>query len=178
MLAGHTNLVNGACILTDGRILSWSWDGTLRLWSSEGAGLVTLTGHAAGVSLAKELPTGQLLSWCNSDGTLRLWSAEGIPVGNWPVAQAPEALLKELMVARGQDCLVRHDGVVRQQHGCVSVAGAYWHSTAEPQPRAWFDSSVAVTLHGGDLLFLTQYLGARRITAAEMLDVARARGFG
>ena len=76
VLEGHLLEVNGATGLEDGRILSWSKDGTLRLWSPEGVPLAVLEGHAAGVNGAAGLADGRILSW-GEDGTLRFWSREG-----------------------------------------------------------------------------------------------------
>ena len=42
VLEGHTDSVEGALSLADGRILSWSDDKTLRLWSSVGEPLAVL----------------------------------------------------------------------------------------------------------------------------------------
>ncbi|MBL8156949.1 MAG: TIR domain-containing protein, partial [Anaerolineae bacterium] len=74
---GHTGDVNGALPLRGGRILSWSDDSTLRLWSANGEPLAVLSGHTGSVASALELTDGQLLSWSEGDNTLRLWSAEG-----------------------------------------------------------------------------------------------------
>lgn len=78
-LSGHTDQIEGAATLSDGRILSWSNDNTLRLWSSGGAPLDVLTGHLKGVIGARELPDGRILSWSH-DYTLRLWSSDGTPL--------------------------------------------------------------------------------------------------
>jgi len=75
-LTGHTGSVYGALELSDGRLLSWGWDKTLRLWMAEGQALAVLSGHTAEVSGALELSDGRLLSW-GWDGTLRLWKADG-----------------------------------------------------------------------------------------------------
>ena len=42
VLEGHTNEINGTKVLEDGRILSYSIDNTLRLWSSQGEPLACL----------------------------------------------------------------------------------------------------------------------------------------
>ena len=77
---GHTSSVNGAIIRPDGSMLSWSQDGTLRLWSAEGKQLGVLEGHTVPVFGALLRPDGSILSW-SQDKTLRLWSAEGEPLG-------------------------------------------------------------------------------------------------
>lgn len=73
---GHSMYVRGAAALSDGRLLSWSDDTTLRLWASDGAPLVELKGHRGRVFGATALSDGRLLSW-SDDGTLRLWDSDG-----------------------------------------------------------------------------------------------------
>jgi WD40 repeat protein len=73
VLEGHTEPVEGALVMPDGRLLSWSSDGTLRMWDcNSGAQLVILEGHTGPVEGALVMPDGRLLSW-SGDGTLRLW---------------------------------------------------------------------------------------------------------
>jgi serine/threonine protein kinase len=81
ILKGHTNAINGAIELSDGRLLSWSWDKTLRLWDSTGQSLATLEGHTSAVRSAIELRDGRLLSWGN-ENTLRLWDSSGQPLAS------------------------------------------------------------------------------------------------
>jgi WD40 repeat protein len=69
--------VKGAALLSDGRLLSWSADGTLRFWDgASGAPGGVLEGHTSSVDGAMELTDGRILSW-SSDDTLRLWNAAG-----------------------------------------------------------------------------------------------------
>ena len=72
-IKGHEDEVNGAAILDDGRILSWSDDRTLRLWDENGAPLNTIEGHEGWVRGAAILDDGRILSW-DLGGALRLWS--------------------------------------------------------------------------------------------------------
>ncbi|MCI4665927.1 MAG: TIR domain-containing protein [Neomegalonema sp.] len=76
---GHTSSVLGAEILADGRILSWSGDNTLRLWSAKGAEIAVLKGHRRSVLGAEILADGRILSW-SDDSTLRLWSDQGAEI--------------------------------------------------------------------------------------------------
>ena len=76
VLEGHAEGVNGAMVMPDGRILSWSDDTTLRIWDGEsGAPLAVMKGHADGVRGAQILADGRILSW-SSDRTLRLWDGD------------------------------------------------------------------------------------------------------
>ena len=75
-LKGHGGPVLGATALGDGRLLSWSDDGTLRLWTSNGTELPELAGHGNAVRGGTVLSDGRLLSW-SADGTLRLWGSNG-----------------------------------------------------------------------------------------------------
>ncbi|MCE7947445.1 MAG: hypothetical protein DYG88_08460, partial [Chloroflexi bacterium CFX4] len=75
-LAEHKKEVWGVLVLTNGRLLSWSEDKTLRLWTADRTMQATLAGHDKGVRGALELHDGRLLSW-SEDKTLRLWTADG-----------------------------------------------------------------------------------------------------
>ena len=55
--------VEGALELASGRLLSWSEDGSLRVWSAHGTPLAALAGHTGGVYGALALADGRLLSW-------------------------------------------------------------------------------------------------------------------
>jgi len=72
----HDDNVNGAILLRDGRILSWSNDHTLRLWDNDGNPLSILGKHTRVVIGAMELPDGRLLSW-SVDESLCLWDKNG-----------------------------------------------------------------------------------------------------
>ena len=63
--------VDGALLLPDGRVLSWSADGTLRVWDVATGEGRALTGQGS-VNGALLLPDGRVLSW-SDDGTLRVW---------------------------------------------------------------------------------------------------------
>jgi WD40 repeat protein len=71
-LPGHSDPVNGALLLPDGGALSWSGDGTLRLWNLAAGNGRALSGHEDVVNGALLLTDGRALSW-SRDNTLRLW---------------------------------------------------------------------------------------------------------
>jgi WD40 repeat protein len=73
VLTGHEGWVEGAHLLPDGRVLSWSRDRTLRLWDLATSTAQVLTGHTGAVRGAQLLPDGRVLSW-GDDRTLRLWN--------------------------------------------------------------------------------------------------------
>jgi WD40 repeat protein len=76
VLKGHTDRVKGVLVLADGRILSWSWDSSLRLWDAQsGQCLAELHGHRGHVEGALALTDGRILSW-SVDSSLRLWDAQ------------------------------------------------------------------------------------------------------
>ncbi|MCI4665504.1 MAG: hypothetical protein MRY74_12350, partial [Neomegalonema sp.] len=84
-------------ILADGRILSWSFDKTLRLWSAKGAEIAVLEGHRGDVLGAEILADGRILSWSNDD-TLRIWPRSLTEPYKW--AGEVIARLKPLSVAQ------------------------------------------------------------------------------
>ena len=91
-LNSHTDRIRGARELRDGRILSWSYDRTLRLWTRLGhPDGPPLTGHTDAIAGVLELTDGRILSWSTPgdrpinersiDRTLRLWTGSGKPCG-------------------------------------------------------------------------------------------------
>jgi WD40 repeat protein len=70
------NMNNGAIELSDGRILSYGFEGILYLWDSSGTALKTMTGHTGEVFGAVELSDKRILSY-DSFGTLYLWDSSG-----------------------------------------------------------------------------------------------------
>ena len=77
-LDGHTDTVIGAAQLMDGRLASWSRDGTVRLWSPEGEPAGMFNGHSSWVYGVQLHGTRWLLSW-SMDRTARLWDLSGDP---------------------------------------------------------------------------------------------------
>jgi WD40 repeat protein len=75
-LEGHTDSINGALILTDGKILSWSKDKTLKIWDNNAFRcILTLEDHNTSVIGALEMMDGRILSWTeNYENSLRIWN--------------------------------------------------------------------------------------------------------
>jgi WD40 repeat protein len=73
---GHGDSICGLAQMPGERVVSWSYDGTLRLWSlRNGRTTAVLKGHTKSVLGARLLADGRLLSW-SQDGTLRIWNPD------------------------------------------------------------------------------------------------------
>jgi WD40 repeat protein len=77
-LAGHTSTVCSCAFSPDGkRIVSGSWDKTLRLWNSEtGSELGILTGHTSYVNTCAFSPDGKMIISGCDDNSLKIWDAD------------------------------------------------------------------------------------------------------
>ena len=62
-------------MIGDSQALSWSADGTLRLWDLQDGSSKLFKGHTKGVSGVHLIGDSQALSW-SEDGTLRLWDLQ------------------------------------------------------------------------------------------------------
>jgi hypothetical protein len=71
--------VGGALLLPTGRLISWSEDGTLRVWDMEAAlagpydEVARVTGHSADVTHTITLPGGHMVSCSEQDHTICVW---------------------------------------------------------------------------------------------------------
>ena len=54
-MKGHTGLVYGAMVLPDGRLLSWSSDGCLRLWDGQTGALLAELSYGEDAARARTL---------------------------------------------------------------------------------------------------------------------------
>jgi WD40 repeat protein len=73
-IMGHSDAPAGAYLLSDGRILTWSNDRTLKIWTQDGIVEATLRGHENNIRNAFALDNGDIVSW-SDDGTVRVWDA-------------------------------------------------------------------------------------------------------
>ncbi|MBN1965022.1 MAG: hypothetical protein JW910_10260, partial [Anaerolineae bacterium] len=79
VLEGHTDLIEGAIFLDDSRIMTWSYDGTTRLWSDEGESVYVLRdpdqsgGHMRGVVPSED---GSSLFTFLDNGLGHIWNTE------------------------------------------------------------------------------------------------------
>ena len=135
VLSGHTAGVFGALVTPDGRILSWSWDKTLRLWDGRtGEAGPVLRGHTEVVTGALVMPDGQILSW-SKDNTLRLWHGTTGEAG-------PMNLVKRPFGSSGVDgALAMPDGRVLSWSGDESLQ--LWEPEAEPSSSLRKDDQIS-----------------------------------
>ncbi|MGA5822613.1 hypothetical protein ACPC54_32725 [Kitasatospora sp. NPDC094028] len=75
--AGHEGPILALKVLKEGRVVTASADGTLRIWSPSAVEPLVLTGHEDAVTGCAETSAG-ILSW-SADGTVRRWSLLGGP---------------------------------------------------------------------------------------------------
>jgi hypothetical protein len=76
ILSGHDDIVAGCCFVEGGRqLLSWSYDGTVRIWDlTSGRDGVVLGDHGTRVTAGDVSPDGQWAVTGSLDGGLKLWS--------------------------------------------------------------------------------------------------------
>lgn len=78
VLEGHSAPIGGSALLPNGRALTWSDDGSLRVWClASGKSLVTIDGHERAIHGALILPGERILSWSWHEPELRLWNSQG-----------------------------------------------------------------------------------------------------
>jgi WD40 repeat protein len=148
---GHRSQVWGARALPDGRILSWSLDGSVRVWDpSSGAALASMDEHEKSVEGATLLPDGRFLSW-SFDGTLRLWDgSSGAPLVT--LAGHTEAVVGARVLADGRILSWARDSTLRLWDGSTGapVATFEGHSFWVAATEILCDGRI-LSWAGGDL---------------------------
>jgi len=88
LLSGHRQPVQAVDIAPDGkRIVSASWDGTIKLWQANGKLIKTLEAHQGEVMDVHFHPEGNQFVSASLDGTVRLWQADGTFVKTLSIQQ-------------------------------------------------------------------------------------------
>ena len=77
-LEGHKNWISALQVLPDGRIVSGSWDTTIKIWTKQGNEwqVETLEGHEGRVFTLQVLPDGRIVSG-SGDNTIKIWTKQG-----------------------------------------------------------------------------------------------------
>ena len=126
-LRGHTGAINGALELPDGQFLTWSRDGSARIWGAGGAPGPVLPAHKASVSGAVVLAGGRIATWSAhklgrasqrsgqgsgqgyGDGKARIWGPDGgliAELPHYPVQGAVAASDGSLVTFSAKDARV------------------------------------------------------------------------
>lgn len=88
---------SGAIKLADGRILSWSSEGTIQLWNQHNEQLNLFASEEA--HAAAELSDGRIITW-TLNGAFTIWSKDGVHVKTFGTYATEGAKVKELMDGR------------------------------------------------------------------------------
>ena len=173
VLEGHTERVDEARLLSNGRLLSRSSrDHTLRLWDANTGELHgVLQGHEGMVHGALQLDDDRILTW-TGDKTLRLWDSEtGEALGVWATGVAAR-VAPELWAAY---CSRKADGdaatwFLAESSGAVMHAvladqrTVVWHGDGILFACSHMVDGVVVACCGKDLIIAQLYQGDRRLT--------------
>jgi WD40 repeat protein len=85
LLTNYSAGVNCLAWSPDGKVIATgSNDKTVRLWSSNGKALNTLSGHTEAVQSLAWSPDSKILATGSEDATIRLWSVDGKPLATMP----------------------------------------------------------------------------------------------
>jgi WD40 repeat protein len=108
-LHGHNGRVDGLRVLSDGRLLTWSADRTLRIWQLESGESNLLQGHQHGINIAAEVP-GKCVISGSYDNTLCVWPFDQpfSPIvlrGHTSTVSGIKHLSNDLLLSWGDDTL-------------------------------------------------------------------------
>lgn len=135
VLRGHTGEVYGVLQLADRRLVSWSADGTARIWSATGIHELVRE-HDAAVTGARQLRSGDLLTW-GADWTLHRWSPDGRDRGVMRHPRSPQTAFG-LDAKRGG----RDDGHFRGVRGVLECSdGSLVSWDSEGSAQRWTDDA-------------------------------------
>ncbi|MGE0009555.1 MAG: hypothetical protein AB7F19_03355 [Candidatus Babeliales bacterium] len=73
---GHTGVVRSVCVSSDNKIVSGSYDGTVRVWDMAGNQLSVCNGYTGSVISVCVTPDNKIVSG-SRDGTVRVWDMAG-----------------------------------------------------------------------------------------------------
>ncbi len=198
-LAGHKGPLSGVAYSPNSaHLLTFSDDGTARVWSAAGEGeAVVLRGHEGPVVAAAWSPDGQRVATASSDGTARVWAAGGkgeavvLRGHEGAVVSAAWSLDGRRVVTASEDGTARvwaadgkGEAVVLRGHGgpvrsaAPSADGARVLTASEDGTARIFaadgaGSPVVLRGHTGAVLFATWTPGDLRIVTTSADGTAR-----
>ncbi len=177
---GHEAPVVGARPLKDGSgVLTWSLDGTARVWGWNGWLLRTLR-LAGPVMGAVELDEGRVLAWSmqagwpggvlwhlqNGNVIKRLTPDEARPLH--PGFESPDVRQRAGWALRGGETVTLQQG---------AGARAAWHSEGQWRACALREDGVVVAVRGSELAVLHLWAGNRRVGLGEAKGAVEGRQF-
>lgn len=132
---GHSAAVTSVdCSPSGGKIVSGSYDNTLRIWNAEtGEHLGTLEGHTHYVRCVAWAPTETLVASGGDDKTLKIWAVEENPIQHislkghtgWVYSVAWDKDAKHLISGDSRGKLILWEHTNGQWHKALSVSTRY-----------------------------------------------------
>ena len=181
-IEGYNGLADGAVALTDGQLLSWSKDGTLRLWDYQSRlSTQPIEGHTDRVQGVAALPNEQILSWSN-DKCFRLWDSEsGTCLEVVPEIQTAYLHPEWLSARQGrsdsdrivQNWILEHTKCnIHLRDRTSPERFAAWHADSEAETLCLLhDGTVVATQANGQVCILKLHHGNRRVSLAEAEEI-------
>jgi len=172
-LKGHSNSICGVKTLSDKKLISWSYDKTLRLWDTEIADVPSfLQGHNGIVNSAILMPNGTILSSGEDDTRLLLWSSEGCLIEKYSGYCLLNYNDKSNSVRLDSSKL--GEVVVKSSNHTVDFESSnmhfQWQAESECIVRHFFvNGRIIATQANGQVCFLQTWLGNLRVTLDELV---------